>query len=86
MLLTVPWFGKRITNECFAGDVGPGEALIVDLKGKIHSRICTEDAHLYPCIFEHVYFARPDSVMDGVSVYQSRLNMGEHLAHKVNWV
>lgn len=48
-----------------------------------HSRICVAEPKAAPCIFEFVYFARPDSIMDGVSVYETRLKMGEKLAHKI---
>ncbi|MBP6053938.1 MAG: class II glutamine amidotransferase, partial [Pseudomonadales bacterium] len=54
-------------------DVAPGEAVFVDIAGRLHTRICAEHTRLTPCIFEHVYFARPDSIMDGVSVYKARL-------------
>lgn len=64
-------------------DVAPGEAIFVDASGEMHSRQCAEKTVLAPCIFEYVYLARPDSVMDGVSVYEARLNMGRHLARKV---
>jgi amidophosphoribosyltransferase len=64
-------------------DVAPGEAIFVDANGEMHSRQCAEKTVLAPCIFEYVYLARPDSVMDGVSVYEARLNMGRHLARKV---
>jgi amidophosphoribosyltransferase len=64
-------------------DVAPGEAVFIDLDGRFHSRVCAPSAVLSPCIFEYVYFARPDSVIDGVSVYDSRLKMGEYLAEKV---
>eukprot|EP00128_Syssomonas_multiformis_P002899 Colp12_sorted_trinity150504_noHs@29069 len=64
-------------------DVKPGEALVVTMDGQMHQEPCSETAVLSPCIFEYVYFARPDSVMDGVSVYQSRLAMGEALAKKI---
>jgi amidophosphoribosyltransferase len=64
-------------------DVAPGEAIFVDLEGSIHARQCAERPVLMPCMFEYVYLARPDSVMDGVSVYQARLNMGETLAQRV---
>ncbi len=64
-------------------DVAPGEAVFVDLDGHIHSRQCAEDAQHYPCMFEYVYLARPDSVLDGISVYQARLAMGETLAQRV---
>jgi amidophosphoribosyltransferase len=64
-------------------DVGAGEAVFVTAQGVFHSRQCAPDAKLRPCIFEHVYFARPDSLMDGISVYKTRLRQGEKLAHKI---
>jgi amidophosphoribosyltransferase len=64
-------------------DLAPGEALFVDKSGKIHFQQCSEEYTLSPCIFEHVYFARPDSLIDDISVYKSRLRMGEKLAEKV---
>jgi amidophosphoribosyltransferase len=67
----------------FVRDVGPGEAVFIDLDGNFHAQQCAERHSLNPCIFEYVYFARPDSVIDGVSVYASRLKMGEHLAEKI---
>mmetsp|Transcript_9054 Transcript_9054/g.25935 ORF Transcript_9054/g.25935 Transcript_9054/m.25935 type:complete len:529 (+) Transcript_9054:430-2016(+) len=68
-------------------DVKPGEAIFVDMNtGKCHTKMCAPNAQLAPCIFEYVYFARPDSIMDGVSVYESRLNMGSKLAEKINRV
>ena len=67
----------------FVRDVGPGEAVFIDLEGNFHAQQCAERHSLNPCIFEYVYFARPDSVIDGVSVYASRLKMGEHLAEKI---
>lgn len=65
-------------------DVEPGEAVFIDMNGNFYSRQCAEDAKLNPCIFEYVYLARPDSVIDGVSVYQTRLHMGESLAEKIH--
>lgn len=64
-------------------DVAPGEAIFISNDGQLFSRQCVQQPHLMPCLFEYVYFARPDSVMDGVSVYQARLNMGITLAEKV---
>jgi len=65
-------------------DISPGEAIFIDmLTGTCHNRQCHRNASLSPCIFEYVYFARPDSIMDKVSVYESRLKMGEKLAAKI---
>jgi amidophosphoribosyltransferase len=64
-------------------DVAPGEAIFIDLDGHIHSQQCAANPSLNPCMFEFVYLARPDSVMDGISVYQARLNMGETLAQRL---
>jgi amidophosphoribosyltransferase len=63
-------------------DVAPGEAILVDPDGGFHSRQCALKPALAPCIFEYVYLARPDSLIDGVSVYEARLHMGERLAEK----
>ena len=65
------------------GDVAPGEAVFIDMDGRLHRRQCAEQPVLKPCIFEHVYFARPDSMMDGISVYKTRMRQGEALAKKV---
>jgi len=64
-------------------DVAPGEAVFVHLDGRVEAEQCAEASQLHPCMFEYVYLARPDSVMDGISVYQARLNMGETLAKRV---
>lgn len=64
-------------------DVAPGEAVIVTTDGQMLTQACGEPQVFAPCIFEYVYFARPDSVMDGTSVYETRLKMGEFLAEKV---
>jgi amidophosphoribosyltransferase len=65
------------------GDVAPGEAIFIDQQGQLHRRLCSEQTSLRPCIFEHVYFARPDSLMDGISVYKTRMRQGEALARKI---
>ncbi len=64
-------------------DVEPGEAIFIDTSHQMHARQCAQNPTLSPCIFEYVYLARPDSVIDGVSVYETRLLMGEYLADKV---
>ncbi|MEZ5654155.1 MAG: amidophosphoribosyltransferase [Burkholderiaceae bacterium] len=64
-------------------DIQPGEAVFIDNHGGFHSRQCAEHTSLNPCIFEFVYFARPDSIVDGASVYSARLRMGELLAERV---
>jgi|TARA_B110000879_G_scaffold187264_1_gene249083 amidophosphoribosyltransferase len=64
-------------------DLAPGEAMFVDNNGQIHLQQCAAQQELAPCIFEHVYFARPDSLIDNISVYKCRLRMGEKLAEKV---
>lgn len=64
-------------------DVMPGEAIFIDRDGEFHSRQCATNPSLNPCIFEYVYLARPDSVIDGISVYETRLRMGESLAEKI---
>lgn len=71
------------TGHQMVRDVAPGEAVFIDLEGRVHARQCAENPTLNPCMFEFVYLARPDSVMDGISVYQARLNMGETLAQRV---
>ena len=63
-------------------DVAPGEAVFIDEDGNFHSHQCAAKSSLNPCIFEYVYLARPDSLIDGASVYETRLNMGEKLAEK----
>ena len=64
-------------------DVLPGEAIFIDTGGNFHSKQCVEPRSYTPCIFEFVYFARPDSIIDGMSVYKSRLKMGEYLAQSI---
>ena len=65
------------------GDIAPGEAIYIDQQGGFHREQCVEEVHHSPCLFEYVYLARPDSVMDNISVYQARIKMGEKLADKI---
>jgi amidophosphoribosyltransferase len=71
------------TGHVFERDIAPGEAVFIDLTGQAHFMQCADAPQLKPCIFEYVYLARPDSTMDGISVYQARLNLGETLAKRV---
>ena len=64
-------------------DIEPGEAIFITPNGELHSRQCAENPILRPCSFEYVYLARPDSVMNGISVYETRLRMGDRLAATV---
>ncbi len=64
-------------------DIKPGEAVFIEASGQLHTRQCAENAEKTPCIFEFVYFARPDSILDNISVYKARLRMGEKLAEKI---
>jgi amidophosphoribosyltransferase len=68
------------------GDVAPGEAVFVDLAGRVHRRQCAAHTTHAPCLFEFVYFARPDSIMDDIAVHKTRLRMGEKLARKIKRV
>ncbi len=67
----------------FVRDIAPGEAIFIDNASQLHERQCAENPSLNPCAFEFVYLARPDSVIDGASVYATRLRMGEYLADKI---
>lgn len=67
----------------FVRDVAPGEAIFIDVEGQFYSEQCAENPSLNPCSFEYVYLARPDSIIDGASVYHTRLKMGQYLAEKV---
>jgi amidophosphoribosyltransferase len=67
----------------FLRDVAPGEAVLIDEAGRLHSHRCVTAARHAPCIFEYVYFARPDSKIDNISVYRARMRMGDRLAEKI---
>lgn len=64
-------------------DLAPGEAVYIETDGTLHSHITPSNVPFSPCVFEHVYFARPDSTIDGISVYQARMRMGIKLAEKI---
>ncbi|WKJ92402.1 amidophosphoribosyltransferase [Methylomonas montana] len=64
-------------------DIEPGEAVFIEANGQLHTRQCTEEVDHCPCIFEYVYFARPDSIIDNISVYKARMRMGKKLAEKI---
>lgn len=74
-----------LTSQGFSiiDDVGPGEAVLIEHNGTIHRKACSEGARLSPCLFEYVYFARPDSIIDKISVYKVRMNIGKKLADKI---
>jgi len=64
-------------------DVNPGEAVYIDQDARLHTHQCAPVARHAPCVFEYVYFARPDSIIDNISVHKARMRMGERLAEKV---
>ncbi len=64
-------------------NIGPGEAVFIDEQGHLHSQQCVATVRHTPCIFEYVYFARPDSIIDNISVYRARMRMGDRLAEKI---
>ena len=63
--------------------IKPGEAVYIEMSGRVHRKQCSSSPRYAPCIFEFVYLARPDSMIDGISVYKARLKMGEKLADKI---
>ncbi|MBT7542750.1 MAG: amidophosphoribosyltransferase [Gammaproteobacteria bacterium] len=64
-------------------DLEPGESIFIDIKGKMHNSIYAQNLDLNPCIFEYVYFSRPDSIIDGINVQEARMRMGKQLANKI---
>lgn len=64
-------------------DIAPGEVVFISKEGELHIKQCAPEMEMTPCIFEHVYLARPDSIIDGISVHKARMRMGEALAHKI---
>ncbi len=67
----------------FLRDVAPGEGIFITTQGQLYSRQCAENPSCHPCLFEYVYFARPDSFMDKISVYSARVRMGTRLGQKI---
>ena len=72
-----------VTGFHLERDLAPGEAVFIDMKGKLHTHVSKLAHQRTPCLFEYVYLARPDSILDGASVYQARIKMGEKLAGKL---
>ncbi len=64
-------------------DINPGEVVFISKEGELHTKQCAPEVDIAPCIFEHVYLARPDSIIDGISVHKARMRMGELLARKI---
>ena len=64
-------------------DVAPGEVVYIDAHGRLHTQVCVSTTRHAPCIFEYVYFARPDSLIDNISVHRARMRMGDRLAEKI---
>lgn len=76
--VTIDMLGFKLVR-----DLAPGEAIFISAEGQLSARQCAENPQQAPCIFEYVYLARPDSIMDGISVYKARLRMGKLLAKKI---
>ncbi|MCY4050035.1 MAG: amidophosphoribosyltransferase [Gammaproteobacteria bacterium] len=76
-----------VTGYNLVRDLSPGEVIFIGMDGSVHTAICASETRRTPCIFEYVYLARPDSILDGISVYQTRINMGIRLGHNIknNW-
>src|SRR4030065_254210 len=85
-MFTSEWVALVVLGFERVRDVAPGEAIFVDVNGELHSQQCADKPVLAPCIFEFVYFARPDSMIDGIYVHKTRLRMGEKLASKIKRV
>ncbi len=64
-------------------DLEPGEAVFIDAEGTLHTQQCAENPIYSPCIFEYVYFSRPDSIIDNVFVHKARMRMGKRLGQKI---
>ncbi len=73
----------NVTGFNLVRDIAPGEAVFITEEGKLYCQQCAPKSRLAPCIFEYVYFARPDSIMNGVSVYAARVHMGTKLAERI---
>lgn len=67
----------------FVRDVAPGEAIYATFDGELYTKQCADNPALNPCIFEFVYFARPDSFIDKISVYSARVEMGKRLGERI---
>lgn len=72
-----------VTGYSLVRDLAPGEAIFVSMDGSVHTSICASETRRMPCIFEYVYLARPDSILDGIPVYQTRINMGIRLGKNI---